>query len=69
MVIKELDRTLRHYEFLHYMGEGTGYPGKGLKSRPVFKEIPRREVEERYLALYEELASAADIKTGTRGES
>lgn len=54
-IVKEIDKTLLYFEFLHYMGVGCGDPGAGLRSQPVFAEIPRREVEERYLAVCEEL--------------
>lgn len=53
--VKEIDKTLLYFEFLHYMGVGCGDPGAGLQSRPVFSEMPRREVEERYLETYREL--------------
>ena len=53
--VKEIDKTLLYFEFLHYMGVGCGNPGAGLQSRPVFSEMPRREVEERYLETYREL--------------
>lgn len=53
--VKEIDKTLLYFEFLHYMGVGCGNPGAGLQSRPVFSEMPRREVEERYLETYQEL--------------
>mgnify|MGYP002796835644 CR=1 FL=1 len=54
-IIKEIDKTLLYYEFLHYMNVGCGEPGEGLKSKPLFQEIPRKKVEEKYLAAYEEL--------------
>lgn len=54
-IIKEIDKTLLYFEFLHYMGVGCGQPGEGLKSSPVFEEKPRWEVEKRYLEMYEEL--------------
>lgn len=53
--VKEIDKTLLYFEFLHYMGVGCGDPGAGLQSRPVFSEMPRREVEEMYLETYREL--------------
>lgn len=53
--VKEIDKTLLYFEFLHYMGVGCGNPGAGLQSRPVFSEMPRREVEEMYLETYREL--------------
>lgn len=53
--VKEIDKTLLYFEFLHYMGVSCGDPGAGLQSRPVFSEMPRREVEERYLETYREL--------------
>ena len=53
--VKEIDKTLLYFEVLHYMGVGCGNPGAGLQSRPVFSEMPRREVEERYLETYREL--------------
>lgn len=53
--VKEIDKTLLYFEFLHYMGVGCGDPGSGLQSRPVFSEMPRREVEEMYLETYREL--------------
>lgn len=56
-LVKEIDKTLLYFEFLHYMGVGCGNPGAGLKSQPVFAEMPRQEVEERYLALYKELSN------------
>ena len=54
-IVKEIDKTLLYYEFLHYMNVGCGEPGEGLKSKPLFQEMPRKKVEEKYLAAYEEL--------------
>lgn len=51
-IIKEIDHTLLYYEFMHYMGVGTGTPGKGLKSKPIFKEMPRQQVEKKYLEIF-----------------
>ena len=54
-IIKEIDHTLLYYEFLHYMKKGCGEPGEGLRSGPVFAEMPRQEVENKYLEVYQEL--------------
>lgn len=54
-IIEEIDHTLLYFEFLHYMGVGCGEPGKGLMSKPEFKEEPHQTVEERFLKKYEEL--------------
>lgn len=54
-IIKEIDKTLLYFEFLHYMNVGCGEPGAGLKSSPVFEKMPHKEVEERYLKTYREL--------------
>lgn len=56
-VVKEIDKTLLYFEFLHYMGVECGEPGQGLKSKPVFREIPRKEIEQHYLATFRELTS------------
>ena len=54
-MIEEIDHTLLYFEFFHYMGVGCGEPGQGLKSKPVFAEMPHREVEKRFLEIFEEL--------------
>lgn len=54
-VVKEIDKTLLYFEFLHYMGVECGGPGAGLKSNPVFQEVPRKEIEQRYLEVFLEL--------------
>ena len=54
-LVKEIDKTLLYFEFLHYMKTGCGEPGEGLRSSPVFAEMPRQEVESRYLAVYRTL--------------
>lgn len=57
-VVKEIDKTLLYFEFLHYMGVECGEPGQGLKSQPVFQEMPRQEVEQRYLATFQALTTS-----------
>ncbi|MCD8019468.1 MAG: phosphohydrolase [Clostridiales bacterium] len=55
-MVKEIDKTLLYFEFLHYMGVGTGEPGQGLRSVPEFKEMPRQEVEKKFLEIYRRMS-------------
>lgn len=53
--IKEIDTNMLWFEFLHYMGIGTGDPGNGILTEPAYKEEPRDLVAEQYLARFHDL--------------
>lgn len=42
-IIKEIDKTLLYYEFLHYMNVGCGEPGTGLKVSRCFRKCRERK--------------------------
>lgn len=56
-LVKEIDINMLWFEFVHYMGIGTGDPGNGILTEPAYQEEPRAVIAERFLERFRELTA------------
>lgn len=54
-LVDEIDDAMLYYEFLHYMGEHLADVPPKIASQPVFVTKPFKDMEKRYIEMYEKL--------------